>query len=423
MASVDDRWYVLRTLADGTEVREPSARHGVGKRWQVRWRNAQGLPRKLSFDRKPDADREAARITVELARGTYIDPNAGEITFREYAERWRTTQFSDPSTEYQVEIRLRLHVYPALGELRLRKITPSHLRDWLGSLTMSRTYQHTIFANVSQILSAAVADNLIGRNPCRSRTLRPPRPDPVQVVPWPGDQVAAVHAALPEPYAIVVPLAAGTGLRQGEILGLSPADIDRRRRTITVRRQVKLTPGNRAYLAPPKGRKTRSVPLPDTVLAALDAHLTRHPARTVTLPWDGPDGAPVTLGLVLTTRESTPVNRHYFNAKIWKPALRVAGVPATRDNGCHALRHFYASVLLDGGESIRTVSDRLGHADPGFTLRTYTHLLPETDTRTRGIIDTALPTWAGRGPNPSASPAPVRSTGPTRARRPPGPIR
>lgn len=70
------------------------------------------------------------------------------------------------------------------------------------------------------------------------------------------------------------------------------------------------------------------------------------------------------------------------------------------------------------------MSDRLGHADPGFTLRTYTHLLPETDTRTRGIIDTALPTWAARRPPPSAKSAAVpRSTGPTRARRRPGPIR
>jgi integrase len=99
--------------------------------------------------------------------------------------------------------------------------------------------------------------------------------------------------------------------------------------------------------------------------------------------------------LVLTSREATPVNRHYFNAKIWKPALVVAGVPPTRDNGCHALRHYYASVLLDGGESIKTVSERLGHADPAFTRRTYTHLLPSSESRTKGIIGTALPALPG----------------------------
>jgi integrase len=51
------------------------------------------------------------------------------------------------------------------------------------------------------------------------------------------------------------------------------------------------------------------------------------------------------------------------------------------------LRHFYASALLDGGESIRAVSEYLGHADPGFTLRTYTHLMPSSAERTRKAID------------------------------------
>lgn len=418
---MDDRWYVRRTLPDGTELREPSARHRIGKRWQVRWRDAQGKPRKRSFDRKADAEREAARIKVDLGRGTYIDPKAGDITFRGYAEQWSSTQFADPNTAYQVGLRLRLHAYPVLGDLRLNTVTPSHVRDWLRTLTVSRAYQRTIFANVSQVFTAAVADDLIGRNPCRSHTVRPPRPDPVHVAPWPAEQVTAVHAALPEAYAVVVPLAAGTGLRQGEILGLSPGDIDRHRGTLTVRRQIKLTPSNRPYFAPPKGRKTRIVPLPETVRAALDDHVARHLARTVTLPWDGPTGAPVTLALLLTTRERTPVNRHYFNAKIWKPALAAAGVPATRENGCHALRHYYASVLLDGGESIRTVSDRLGHADPGFTLRTYTHLLPDTETRTRNIIDDVLRALPARtrdraprsGERLARGNAARRATGPT----------
>jgi integrase len=63
------------------------------------------------------------------------------------------------------------------------------------------------------------------------------------------------------------------------------------------------------------------------------------------------------------------------------------GVPVTRANGTHALRHFFAGALLDGGESIRAVSEYLGHADPGFTLRTYTHLMPSSAERTRKAID------------------------------------
>jgi integrase len=56
----------------------------------------------------------------------------------------------------------------------------------------------------------------------------------------------------------------------------------------------------------------------------------------------------------------------------------------------HALRHFYASTLLDAGESIKALANYLGHADPGFTLRTYTHLMPSSEERTRKAIDQAF---------------------------------
>ncbi|HEX3614512.1 MAG TPA: tyrosine-type recombinase/integrase [Sporichthyaceae bacterium] len=75
---------------------------------------------------------------------------------------------------------------------------------------------------------------------------------------------------------------------------------------------------------------------------------------------------------------------------IWKPALEAAGIEPTRANGMHALRHFYASTLLDAGESIKAVSEHLGHADAGFTLRTYTHLMPNSEERTKKAVDRVL---------------------------------
>ena len=79
-------------------------------------------------------------------------------------------------------------------------------------------------------------------------------------------------------------------------------------------------------------------------------------------PWEVVDG-----------KERTTLQRHYVHLKVWKVALRAAKVRGTRDNGRHALRHFFASMMLDGGETIRALADQLGHADPGFTLRVYTH--------------------------------------------------
>jgi integrase len=96
----------------------------------------------------------------------------------------------------------------------------------------------------------------------------------------------------------------------------------------------------------------------------------------------------VTVGLLVYTREHHQIYRHSFNHHVWKPGLREIGiVNPDHAEEFHALRHFHASVLLDAGESIRALAEYLGHADPAFTLRTYTHLMPSSSERTRKAID------------------------------------
>jgi site-specific recombinase XerD len=115
------------------------------------------------------------------------------------------------------------------------------------------------------------------------------------------------------------------------------------------------------------------------------------PPIPVTLPWEEPDGEPTTAKLIMTNDQGRAWCRQTFNAQRWRPALERAGmINFTRTDGTHALRHYYASALLDGGESIKALSEYLGHADPGFTLRTYTHLMPSSHERTRRVIDARL---------------------------------
>lgn len=124
--------------------------------------------------------------------------------------------------------------------------------------------------------------------------------------------------------------------------------------------------------------------------------MARIPPVSVRLPWMTPESTEVvTVPLLITTRERSALNRNYFNPSIWKRAQASAGIENSRDNGMHALRHWYASVLLDAGESIRAVSEYLGHSDPGFTLRTYTHLMPSSSERTRTAVDAAFATSRG----------------------------
>lgn len=115
------------------------------------------------------------------------------------------------------------------------------------------------------------------------------------------------------------------------------------------------------------------------------------PPQPVTLPWEEADGKPTTFDLIMTDAEGRAWWRQVFNAKQWQPALDQAGVTnPTRDDGTHALRHYYASALLEGGVSIKALSEYLGHVDPGFTLRTYTHLMPASHDKTRRVIDSRI---------------------------------
>ena len=161
---------------------------------------------------------------------------------------------------------------------------------------------------------------------------------------------------------------------------------------VHVRRQVRIV-GTSMTFAPPKGGKERDVPLPDSVALRLAAHIAACPPVPVSLPWKTPGGKPVTARLLVTTPQGRAVHRSNFNVSRWQPALKAAGIPAGRANGQHALRHYYASVLLARGVDIRALSEYLGHHDPGFTLRTYVHLMPDADGRARQAVDGDFAQW------------------------------
>ncbi|MCF2538961.1 site-specific integrase [Streptomyces sp. FB2] len=388
---IQDRWYKTETGSDGKPRKVKTDRYGVGLRYRARYIGPDGTEKSKSFPdrRKREAEQWLGYLEADMARGAYISPRAGRVTFQQYAEEWMKSQDADPSTRESVESRLRLHAFPHIGQRPMASFTPSHLRSWLRALEetgLAAAYRRVIFAHVSTVFTAAVEDRIIHENPCRSRSVKAPRLDPRKVAPWSYGQVRAVRHALDDRYRVLVDLAAGCGLRQGEAFGLGVEDIDFESSTLHVVRQVKLLQG-RPVFAPPKGGKPRYVPLPGSVAASVSAHLTTYPVSEAQLPWRTLDGPTLSVPLICRTSADKAIGRNTFNAGYWRPALLAAGVEPGPGNGMHALRHFYASVLLDAGESIKALSEYLGHADPAFTLRTYTHLMPSSDSRTRFAVD------------------------------------
>ncbi|HEX2073963.1 MAG TPA: site-specific integrase [Geodermatophilus sp.] len=193
-----------------------------------------------------------------------------------------------------------------------------------------------------------------------------------RVEPLTLEAVQALTEAVPDRYRAVVTLAAGTGLRQGEAFGLTVDRIDFLRRQLTVDRQLVTMPDRAPYLAPPKTQASvRAVPLPQVVVDALAAHLAAWPTDE----------------FVFSTELGTPIRRTAFSERVWRPAVKRAGLSGVT---LHALRHFYASLLIRHGESVKTVQARLGHASAAETLDTYSHLWPDSDDRTRAAVDSVL---------------------------------
>ena len=400
MASIEDRWFSAKPGADGKKARKP--RHGTGKRWKVHYTDPDGRQRSESFDRRVDAERFKTTVEADILRGVFIDPDAGNITLRKYAmETWLPAQTFGPSTRETVERQLRLHILPDMGEARglgsysLSQLarSPSVIQAWLRGLQakeerpLAPSHIRLVLQTLSTILNAAVADERITRNPCKVKNVvKPPKPDERKIVPWEATRISAIRAALPYRYQAMADAGKGAGLRQGEVFGLSPDDIDWLRKIIHVQRQVKIVGGRRVF-APPKFGKDRDVPLSQVLALRLSAHLKVFPAGAVTLPWQKPGGKPVTVSLMFTKDDEGAIWRNDFNRYAWHPALKVASVTPGRENGFHQLRHHFASVVLQDGGDIRALAEYLGHSDPAFTLRVYCHLMPGSPDRMRQAID------------------------------------
>jgi len=151
------------------------------------------------------------------------------------------------------------------------------------------------------------------------------------------------------------------------------------------------------------------VPLTDESLIVLSEHIRRRPPTTITLPWGRPDAAATrTVRLLFVGGLGAVWRRDRFNRSVWHPALRAAGVTPSRPTGIHQLRHYFASVLIDGGASVKQVQMILGHASPTVTLDTYGHLFDDSDDRIRTIVSAKITRRCGPAADQGAVPGPVK---------------
>lgn len=341
--------------------------------YRARYRDEAGKEHARHFAKKADAQTWLNEVTASIVTGQYVAPTAGKITFKEYAEHWRTIQAHRPSTADQVKRHFALHVYPTLGDRPLKTILPSDVKALVARLsaTLAPATVAVIYRHVSAVFKAAVADRRISRTPCEGVSVKKPARE--RVVPVETEKVRALQDAMPKRYRAMVTLAAGTGMRYSEVAGLTVDRVDFLRRKVAVDRQLVAVPKRPLELGPPKTESSvRVIPLPKVVVEALAAHLKDFPA--------GPGG------YVFTMPSGRPVRRSDFG-EIWREVVPTVGLQGFV---FHGLRHYYASLLIRHGESVKTVQERLGHKSATETLDTYSHLWPDSDDRTREAVDLVL---------------------------------
>ena len=355
--------------------------------YRARYLDDEGEERSRSFDRERDAERWLDGIRGDLARGTYIDPDAGRQPLGDFADvEWAPAQDWKGSTQdawLAVRGRLERVGLAAMPIGSIDQLTLKAVRQRLRAEYAHSTTNNTM-GWISMILRAAHVNGRIARNPAeglaplRARAGEPDgkvRPEDVPTT----DEALAILAGAPVPYraAIVLGLA---GLRKGEVLGLSADRIDIDARLVTIDRQLQRV-HNRVVLTTPKREKNRTIEVPPAVAFEVRRHLRDH--HDPTRLFDGT--ALLFQGRVGTTPMMGP---HDFYQRAWRPALRAAGLEADRFK-FHSLRHFCASSLLAGGADVATVAGHLGDTVETVS-RTYVHWLRDNRHVPRAILERVL---------------------------------
>jgi integrase len=236
------------------------------KRYDVRYRAPDGTARMRTFKTKRDAERYENTVEADKIRGAWVDPRRGKVTLEEYAKEWLSNRPTlRVRTRETYETQLRLHIYPHLGKTEIARVSPTAVRSWYAQITrdVSPSQAAKCYRLLRTILTTAVTDELMIRNPCRiegagiERSAERPQATP--------EQVFELAAAVPERYRAFILLAGFAGPRLGELLGLRSRHVDLLHATITIEQQEQQLNNGQLIIAPRRRvyrrRRSRTSPL------------------------------------------------------------------------------------------------------------------------------------------------------------------
>lgn len=401
------------TVKDGEEIpwcgennRIRNARWGIGKRWLAVWLDPDGRERSKAFKNKTPADLHWQAQETDVERGEYVDPKAGKETFGDVAKRFFASRKVDPSSSVKYESVYRLHVEPKFGTRAVKSLKPSDISSFQTALgeRFGPSTVATARLIIVGVLDLALADELVKKNVATNKIVQTIDTEPpARVVAWSDDVVFRIIDAHPELLRTMPIVSATCGLREGELFALSEEDVDYEAGVIHVRRQIKKI-GRDHIFGLPKNDTERTIPLPAGTAQALREHIRKHPPEPLSLSWEKVGGPLVSHRILFRWFDGGHIKPRAYSETVWKPAAAAAGVipeptkdargrkryVTTRKEGTHQLRHYFASVMLADGVNIKELAEYMGHHDASYTLKKYTHLLPDSHDRARSAMDARM---------------------------------
>lgn len=363
--------------------------NGKHKEQAMTWKPEPGMTKRQI---EKELQRQAVLFEESVAHGY----KTTAVKFQEFAEEWfeEYAKLNLRSTTYERMRQLTHRVYPAIGHLRMDKITARQLQVFVNSLAKEganektgkplapKTIRHNL-SFISDVFSYAVKMDLLSDNPCRKVTI--PKGEVKEKPIYSQEEMALLLTRIsgePTKYRAFFFLIAYSGFRRSEMLGLEWKDVDFEHNVITVKRTSNYTAGRGTYTDTTKTKRSQRVlkisPYIMDILKELKDEQDEEALRLgdkwvetdrLFVKWDG---SPM--------NNQTPYG--WLKEFCEKNELPFYGI--------HSFRHFAASALISAGLDVTTVSGALGHCNSGTTLNVYSHMFQNAQARVAEAMDGAF---------------------------------
>ena len=353
------------------------------------WKPAEGMtPRQI----EKEVQKQAMLFEEKCLKGQVT----ANVKFEDFAEQWfkEYALLNLRHTSYERMKQLTQRVYPAIGHLRLDKITGRHIQQFINDLALNgkslktgkplsrKTVVHHL-SFISDVFGYAVKMDMLSENPCKRVSV--PKGEKKEKEIYTLEEIEQLFGLLEEAplkYRTFFTLAIYSGFRRGELLGLEWKDIDWEGRVISVRRTSNYTADKGTYTDTTKTKKSqRSLKFPFVVMDLLKAYKAEQDEEREKLgsKWIDNDR-------LFVKWNGEPMNNNtpyfWFHEFCEEHNFRFCDI--------HSMRHFYASALINEGVDAAAVSGALGHSVIGTTTSIYCHVFQQAQARAGDAIASVL---------------------------------